>query len=89
MVSFIAICCQVQLFPMDCLKNLRALQRGGNRLEYPAATTQTKQQLKEIGQNSGHNDRVEELWWGKKRQNKPYSIIHYYIYTIIKCHSTS
>lgn len=48
LVSFIAICCQVQLFPMNYLKNLRVLQRGGNRLDYPTSTTQTNNSSKKL-----------------------------------------
>lgn len=46
MMIYIAIRCQVQRFPVDDLENLGALQKGGDRLECPAATTQRNTSMK-------------------------------------------
>lgn len=60
---FIAICCQVQPFPVDDVeKNIGVLQRGGDRLKC-AQLLPREVTLAQRKQNSGHNDRVEELLW--------------------------
>lgn len=70
MKSFSVMCCQVQLFPMDNVENLRILRRGDNRFGLSNCYHPQKYQHNDSAQNSGHNNRIDEFC-GKQKPNKP------------------